>query len=364
MTSTVVIAPDSFKGSASADEVAVAIAAGWSGVRPDDRIVIAPMADGGEGTLLAMLRAVPDAERHAIEVTGPDGRTVSAEWLMLPDRTAVIELAATSGIGLMEQLAPMTASTTGFGEAIADALSARATRLLLALGGSASTDGGTGALTALGARFLDERGQRIPAGGAGLASLHAVDLSGLPSLPPRGAQILSDVDSPLRGPSGAAHVFAPQKGATPEQVAELDAGLVRLAAAVGAPDVAGAGAAGGTAYGLLAWGATLGSGAAAVGAAIGLPALIAGAGIVITGEGRYDEQSSAGKVSHYVAGLARDAGADVLLAAGAISADTRGYLLAVSLSELAGGPGAAMREPGRWSEAAGAELARSYSALR
>lgn len=358
------IAPDSFKGSATADEIATAIAVGWSAARADDRVVVAPMADGGEGTLLALLRAVPDARRHVVEVTGPDGRSVSAEWLMLPDRTAVIELAATSGIGLMHELSPMTASTAGFGEAIADALSGGATRLLLALGGSASTDGGTGALSALGARFLDEHGRRIPAGGGALSSLRSADLSGLPVLPPRGVHILSDVDSPLLGPTGAAHVFAPQKGATPEQVVELEAGLARLAATIGARDAAGAGAAGGTAYGLLAWGATLGSGAAAVGAAIGLPGLIADADVVITGEGRYDEQSSAGKVSHYVAGLAQDAGADVLLAAGLIRADTRGYLLALSLSELAGGPEAAMREPRRWSEAAGTKLARSYSALR
>lgn len=364
MASTVVIAPDSFKGTATADEVAVAIAGGWSSVRPGDRVILAPMADGGEGTLLALRRAVPGAVRHAVDVTGPDGRRVSAEWLMLPDRTGVIELAATSGIGLMQQLAPMTASTVGFGEAIADALSAGATRLLLALGGSASTDGGTGALTALGARFLDEQGEQVPAGGGGLTSLRSADLSGLPPLPPRGAHILSDVDSPLLGPAGAAHVFAPQKGATPEQVAELEAGLARLAATVGAPDVAGAGAAGGTAYGLLAWGATLGSGAAAVGAAVGLAALIADADVVITGEGRYDAQSSAGKVTDYVAALARDAGADVLLAAGLIHADTGGYLLASSLSDVAGGPDPAMREPRRWSEAAGVELARGYSALR
>lgn len=363
MPSTVVIAPDSFKGSATAAEVATAIAEGWAAVRTQDRIIIAPMADGGEGTLDAFQRAKPRARRRLTTVTGPAGRPVKTEWLMLPDQTAVIELAATSGIGLMQRLDPMVASTTGFGEAIREALAAGATKLLLALGGSASTDGGTGALTALGARFLDGDGQPIPAGGGGLATLHDSDLSGLPALPPRGVQILSDVNSPLVGPMGAAHVFAPQKGATPEQVGQLEAGLIRLARTVGADDIAGAGAAGGTAYGLLAWGATLTSGAAAVGTAIGLPELVAEAAVVITGEGCYDSQSAAGKVSSYVMGLGRNAGADVLLAAGIIRADTRGYKLAVSLQEVAGGTEAAIREPGRWSRAAGTKLARIYSAI-
>lgn len=319
------------------------------------------MADGGEGTLEAFQRAVPLARRHGITVTGPDGRPVEAYWLMLPDRTAVVELAATSGIGLMGQLDPLGAGTAGFGEAIAAALAAGATRLLLALGGSASTDCGTGALTALGARFVDVDGDPIPAGGAGLASLRAVDMSGLPPLPARGVQILSDVDSPLLGPNGAARVFGPQKGASPDQVALLEEGLNRLARTVGADDAAGAGAAGGTAYGLLAWGAELTSGAATVGEAIGLPALVAGAAVVITGEGCYDAQSGAGKVTDYVARLARDSGADALLAAGIIRADTRGYTVAVTLVEVAGGSEAAIREPDRWSRAAGTKLARIYS---
>ncbi len=309
MNATVVIAPDSFKGSASAAEIASALAAGWSACRQDDDIVLAPMADGGEGTLQAFQRAHPEATARRVTVTGPDGRPVNASWLMLPDRTAIVEVASTSGLGLLSELAPMDAHTLGFGEAIASALDGGAERLLLALGGSSSTDGGVGALTALGARFLDEDDQPVPLGGRGLGRIRRSDLSGLMPPPPGGMRVLGDVVSPLTGPSGAAHVYGPQKGATPEQITELDAGLVQFAHVLGRRDVLGAGAAGGTAYAMGIWGATFSSGAAAVGEAICLPALFSGATVVITGEGRFDSQSTKGKVSGYVADLARASGA-------------------------------------------------------
>ncbi|WP_314149630.1 glycerate kinase, partial [uncultured Leifsonia sp.] len=156
--STVVVAPDSFKGSASATEVASALADGWRSVRPGDVVRLAPMADGGEGTLDAFEVAVPGAVRHPVRVTGPSGDEVDASWLLLPDGTALVELAETSGLGLLRRPAPHDAHTIGFGQAIAAALDAGATALLLAIGGSASTDGGAGALTALGARLLDADG--------------------------------------------------------------------------------------------------------------------------------------------------------------------------------------------------------------
>lgn len=367
---TVVVAPDSFKGSATAAEVAEALGAGWHSVRPADTVAIAPTADGGEGTLDAFAVAVPGAQRRPVRVLGPSGEAVEAVWLALPDGVAVVELAATSGLGLLRAPAPFDAHTVGFGQAIAAALDAGATSLLLAIGGSASTDGGAGALTALGARLLDADGRPVAPGNRGLARLARVDLSGLRALPAGGARILSDVTSPLLGPDGAAAVFGPQKGATAEDVPLLDAGLARLAAVLeaaggggmpGPSDVSvaepGAGAAGGTGYGLRVWGATMAPGAAAVADALGLPERIAAADLVITGEGRYDSQSASGKAPEHVAALARRAGTPVLLAAGAITAEPHGFADAVALTDLAGGTDAALADPLRWARAAGAALA-------
>ncbi|PPG96236.1 glycerate kinase [Rathayibacter rathayi] len=342
----VVVAPDSFKGSVSAVEVAQALAQGWSAERPGDEIVLAPMADGGEGTVDALALAVPEARRHSALVTGPDDRTVSADWLLLPDGAAVVELASASGISLLDPLRPLTAHTRGFGRAIAAALDAGAQSLLLAIGGSASTDGGVGALRELGARFTTLSGHDIGDGGGALHGLASVDWRGLRALPAGGAVVLSDVTAPLLGDSGAAHVFAPQKGAGPEDVLRLDGGLRHLAAHLDAdPDAPGAGAAGGTGFGLLAWGARLSSGADAVGRAIGLPGLVAGADVVITGEGRFDAQTAAGKVPSYARGLAEAAGARALLVAGAITAPTSGFSKAASLTEVAGSASAALADP-------------------
>ncbi|WP_043710388.1 glycerate kinase [Leifsonia aquatica] len=374
---TVVIAPDSFKGSASAAEVATALAAGWAEVRPDDEFVLAPTADGGEGTLDAFAAAVPGAVRRPVRVLGPSGDLVDATWLQLPDGTAVVELAETSGLGLLRAPAPFDAHTIGFGQAIAAALDAGASALLLAIGGSASTDGGAGVLSALGARLLDGSGVAVVPGNRGLASLARVDLSGLRPLPSGGVRILSDVTNPLLGPQGAAAVFGPQKGAAPEDVPLLDAGLAWFAEALraasgrvaGAERVEGAGriavsvddpgtgAAGGTGFGLRVWGAAMTPGAPAVAEALGLPARIASADLVITGEGRYDSQSASGKAPEHVAELARRAGVPVLLAAGAITAEPSDFADAVALADLAGGSAAAIADPLRWARAAGADLA-------
>lgn len=360
---TVVIAPDSFKGTATATEVARALGAGWASVRPEDTLVLMPMADGGEGTLDAFAVAVPGATWMPVTVTGPDDRAVPTHWLLLPDGTGVVELANTSGITLLDPLRPLAAHSTGFGQAIAAALAHGVSRLYLALGGSSSTDGGVGALGALGAVFLDDTGRPVGPGGGALRALASVDLGALPALPPDGAVILSDVTNPLLGARGAAAVFGPQKGADAEQIAALDDGLARLAALLAVdPATPGAGAAGGTAFGLLAWGARLAAGSAAVGEALGVPAAVRGASAVITGEGRFDAQSAAGKVPSYLAGLAADAGARAFLAAGAIDADALDsqpgqFAAAVSLTELAGGTAAAMADPLRWLEVAGARLA-------
>jgi glycerate 2-kinase len=360
----IVIAPDSFKGSATATEVARSIAEGWASVRPNDELQLIPMADGGEGTLDAFEVAVPGAQRMPITVTGPDGRGVDASWLLLPATDAapagsgVVELACTSGITLLDPLRPLDAHTLGFGQAIAAALDHGVTRLLLGLGGSASTDGAAAALTALGARFLDAAGRTVVLGNRGLADVASSDLTGLRPVPDAGARILSDVTNPLLGPLGAATVFGPQKGADPATVAVLEANMARLATVLPAdPATAGAGAAGGAGFGLLAWGATLAPGSAAVGEALGLPEAIASADIVITGEGRFDAQSAAGKVPAYVAGLAAASGVGSMLVAGGIEAPTDAFVAARSLIELAGGLDAALTDPLRWLHEAGAAFA-------
>jgi glycerate kinase len=353
----VVIAPDSFKGTAEAPEVAAAIAAGWRSVRPDDEVVEVPMADGGEGTLDALAVAVPGSVRVPVAVDGPDDRRVETAYLRLPDGTAVVELAATSGITLLDPLRPRTAHTRGFGTAIRAALDAGAPALLLAIGGSASTDGGAGMLAALGARLLDDAGRAVPDGGAGLLRLASVDLSALVPIPPGGVLVLTDVVNPLLGPGGAAAVYGPQKGASPADVAALEAGLLRLAGLLPAdPAVPGAGAAGGTGFGLLAWGASLVPGASAVAAAAGLSAVVASADLVVTGEGRFDGQSAQGKVPEAVRALAAASGVPALLVAGAVDADPIGYIAAVSLTELVGRT-ASFADPAGSLRLAGADLA-------
>ncbi|MET0480974.1 MAG: glycerate kinase [Mycetocola sp.] len=356
----VAIAPDSFKGTATAIEVTTALAQGWLSVRPGDSLIRMSLADGGEGTLDAFELAVPGARRMPVTVAGPDGRQVEASWILLPDNSGVIELAVTSGITLLDPLQPMDAHTLGFGQAIAAAIDSGVDRLYLAIGGSSSTDGGAGALTALGATFFDENNHPIAPGGRGLASVASIDTSHLRAVPAGGAIILSDVTNPLLGPGGAAAVFGPQKGASEAQVAELDAGLRRLAAVLGTdPETPGAGAAGGTGFGLIAWGASIASGADAVGTVMRAPEAVSSATVVLTGEGRFDGQSDAGKVPSYVRSLAEQAGARPMLVAGAISAEPTGFAAAVSLTELAGSADAAMGETLHWLREAGAHLARS-----
>lgn len=365
---TIVIAPDSFKGSIAAADAAEALAEGWVSVRPADRIVLRPMADGGEGTLDAFAAAVPGARRMPVAVTGPDGVATDAAWLLLPATAdepwgvGVVELASTSGIELLgARRLPWDADTTGFGEAIAAALDHGVTRLVLGIGSSASTDGGSGLLTALGARFTDAAGEPVARGARGLGAVAEADLSGLRPLPPGGAVVLTDVTNPLLGRSGAAAVFGPQKGLAAHEVAAADAGLARLAALLPAdPSAPGAGGAGGAGLALLAWGAQLVPGASAVAELVGLPAAVADAAVVVTGEGSFDAQSASGKTPAHVVALAASAGARAALVAGRIAAasDVSGFAAAVSLTELAGSTDAALGEPARWLRAAGASLAR------
>lgn len=362
----VVLAPDSFKGTITAADAAAALAVGWAEVEPDASFVHRPMADGGEGTVAAFAAAVPDARRMPVAVKGPSGRTVETVWLLLPPSvsapqgTGVVDLASTSGIELLDDLRPWDADTTGFGQAIAAALDHGVSQLVVGIGSSASTDGGTGMLTALGARFLDASGAQVARGARGLADIATVDLAGLRPAPD--VRVLTDVTNPLTGPRGAAAVFGPQKGLVdPADIARVDTSLGVLAGLLGLdPQRAGTGAAGGTGGALVRWGGVLAPGAGEVAELIGLADAVAEADIVVTGEGSYDGQSGDGKVPSFIASLAGRSGARAMLAAGRITtdADTALFAASASLTELAGSPEAALAEPARWLRAAGAQLAR------
>ncbi|WAC52844.1 MULTISPECIES: glycerate kinase [unclassified Frigoribacterium] len=358
----VVIAPDSFKGSLGAPEVAAALAAGWSRSRPDDVVVTLPLADGGEGTLDAFERACPGSVRHESVVEGPDGRPVDAPWLTLPDGTAVVELASSCGLGLLSSPAPHDANTRGLGDVIRAAVDAGATRLVVGLGGSASTDGGAGALTVLGARIVDSLGEPVASGNHGLTTAARVDLSGLIALPPDGVTLLVDVDSPLLGPDGAAAVFGPQKGASVDDVLALEQGLERFASLVDVdPTTPGAGAAGGTGFGLLAWGARLQPGAVAVAETVRLAEALAHGDVVVTGEGSFDGQTAAGKTVSLVRRMADAVGVPVVLVAGAVDAPADGFADAVSTTQVAGGVAESTTRASYWVGEAAAQVAGRWA---
>ena len=330
----VLVAPDKFKGSMPASDVAAHVADGIRSMigtlEQAMEVVTVPVADGGDGTLDA---AVAAGYRHVpVRVTGPTGEDVDSGYAER-DGSAVVELADACGLARLPGgvLAPLTASSRGFGEVIAAALDAGCENLVLAVGGSASTDGGAGMLAALGARILDADGDPVPPGGAGLSAARVLDLSGLhPALAQAAIVLASDVDNLLLGAHGAAAVYAPQKGATPDDVERLDAGLAHwsglVAAARGvapgpsghpAADVAGAGAAGGVGFAAIAvLGATARPGIDLLLDVTGFHAALAGADLVVTGEGSLDEQTLHGKAPAGVAAAARAAGVPVVAVAG------------------------------------------------
>jgi len=319
---TVLIASDKFKGSLTAAEVAAAVGAGVRRVRPDAALVTVPVADGGDGTLAAAVAAgftlVP------VTAAGPTGEPVVTGYARRGD-VAVVELADVCGlVRLPAGLAPMTASSRGAGEVIRAAVDAGCTRLVLGIGGSASTDGGAGLLRGLGARLLDDAGRELPEGGGALARLARLDLS---TLAERVADIeivvACDVDNPLTGPDGAAATYGPQKGAGPGQVIELDDALTRFADVVALAsgrdlrDVPGAGAAGGVGFTALALlGAELRPGIDLVLDLVGFKGRLAEADLVVTGEGALDEQTLHGKAPAGVAAAATVAGVPVVAVCG------------------------------------------------
>ncbi len=327
----VVIAPDSFKESLSSLEVATHIAAGFRQIFPDADYVTVPVADGGEGTVEALVDAT-GGNHCTARVTGPMGAPVDAGYGLGGDgKTAVIEMAASSGLMLVPRAErdPRKATTRGVGELILAALGRGARHLILGIGGSATNDGGAGMAQALGIRLLDEAGAEIGPGGGALAGLARIDASGLdPRLKECRIEVACDVDNPLTGPDGASAVFGPQKGATPDMVRQLDANLAHFADCLkrdlGADvaGLAGGGAAGGLGAGLVAFlGAHLNPGVDIVLRAAGLERHLADADLVITGEGRMDSQTIHGKTPIGVARLAKRHGKPVIAIAGGLAAD-------------------------------------------
>jgi glycerate 2-kinase len=346
----VVLAPDKFKGCLGAAEVAAALRNGLLAARPDLEVACRPIADGGEGTIDAVVSA--GFSRVQDRVQGPTGEGVMASYARR-DGVAIVEMAEASGLARLPggRRAALTASTYGTGELIRSAIRSGCNHVVVGLGGSATTDGGTGLLRALGIRFLDSTGAELAEGGAALRHLERIDASGLDSaLKDISFTVASDVAVPLCGPTGAAAMFAPQKGASPEDVVVLEAGLDRLAnvmadyLGVDHSTRAGAGAAGGTGFALMSMlGASIRPGVDVVLDAVGFDEVVAGAQLVVTGEGAVDEQTLQGKAPMGVLRRALAAGAEVALVAGRIDVSASalrdcGFAEAWSLRELAEKP--------------------------
>ncbi|AXA66913.1 MULTISPECIES: glycerate kinase [Pseudomonas] len=324
----IVVAPDSFKESLSAAGVARALARGLRQALPAAEIIECPLGDGGEGTLDAVLAATGGEVREA-RVTGPLGEPVTARWGWLAEqRTAFVEMASASGLELVPRSRRdvLVATSRGTGELLHAALDAGAERLVLAIGGSATNDGGAGLLQALGVRLLDKQGQALGPGGAALAMLASLDVTALhPRLAEVEVVIAADVDNPLCGPQGASQIFGPQKGASPEQVRQLDAALAHFATVTAATlgrdvrEQPGAGAAGGVGFAALAFlQATFRPGIEVVAELVGLDDALIDADLAVTGEGRLDGQTLRGKTPAGVLRLAQRHGVPVVAVAGSL----------------------------------------------
>ena len=327
----IVIAPQGFKGNLTALQVARAIEKGIKRVVPGARTAIKPMADGGEGTVQALVDAT-GGKMMATEVTGPLGERVTAQWGILSDKvTAAIEMAAASGLPLVphEKRNPLVTTTYGTGELIQAALDNGCRKLIIGIGGSATNDGGAGMAQALGARLLDTKGKQLPFGGAALARLEHIDITGLDSrLTGFDVLLASDVNNPLCGPKGASAIYGPQKGATPELVKQLDAALAHYADVIqrdlglDLKEVPGAGAAGGLGLGLMVFlKARLVPGIEVIIDTTNLVETLKDADLVFTAEGRIDQQSAMGKVPTGVALKAKEFGIPVIALAGEIGDD-------------------------------------------
>jgi glycerate kinase len=374
----VVIAPDKFAGTLSATEAASAIAQGWRSVEPGDDLILAPMSDGGTGFLDTVASVF--AGLHETTVDDPLGRSVSASWLITSvagTTVAVIEAAQACGLHrlLPEERDPLHASSYGVGQLILTALNSGARRILVGLGGTATNDGGAGMAQALGVRLLDASGAELSRGAEPLERLHTVDLSALDKrLRDVDVVAVADVDNPILGPTGASLTFAAQKGADEAAAARLDGILRRyveaVVAATGADELAdqpSTGAAGGLAFSLMAFAsATVVDGVSLVADIVGLPAKVAAADVVVTGEGRFDWQSLRGKVPAGVAAIAGERGVPCIVIAGDVTLGRQemraaGVEAAYSVMDLAGSPGEAFAQPAYWVEKVASAAAREWS---
>ncbi len=357
----ILVAPDSFKGSATSAEVARALADGWKFIRSEDEIVIAPFADGGEGTLDCIESVTPGSVRIPITVQGATGIQHESSWLLVDSDTAVIEMATLCGITTVDKLDPLGAHSYGLGQAIKAALDDdRVNEILIAVGGSASTDAGMGALSALGFKGLDRTGKEIALGGGNLNLLARIENPVSFRKPIRGIMVLVDVQSPLTGRNGAAHIFGPQKGADAQQVELLDAGLVHFLTILGVPDQAGFGAAGGVSCGLAALlGASIVSGVETIAELIGLKVKINETDCVITGEGSFDEQSYRGKAVGYLLEIAKVQNRPVMIACGVNKNDESPTI--ISLVELAPTVESAIANSQHWLIESGKVLASRFN---
>ncbi|HEY5639320.1 MAG TPA: glycerate kinase [Dehalococcoidia bacterium] len=351
----IIVAPQEYKGTLTAEEAAAAIAEGTSRAVPDAAVETVAMPDGGPGTVRAVA-SVTGGERRVSRVQGPLGRPVDAEWALLPGGTAIIEMAAASGLTLLaedERDARVT-TTRGVGELVLAALDAGAGRLIIGLGGSATNDGGAGMAAALGARLLDAGGDEVAPGGAALARLERIDAG---RIDPRIAGVdvtgASDVTNTLCGPDGASLVYGPQKGASLEAAHELDAALENYARVIdrdlglAVRDVPGAGAAGGLGAGIIAFlGAEIRPGIDVVAEVVRLRERLDGADLLITGEGRLDSQTRYGKTVAGVARLAAEAGVPVIVVPGALGQGWEWALsVAAAVEPVVGGHAVALPAP-------------------
>ena len=341
MIKKIIVATDSFKGSLSAPEACRIIAAQAEKVFPQAEIIQLPISDGGEGLVEVAFNAL-GGERVVVQTCDPLGREIAAEYLKLADRSALIEMAGAGGLTLLNprEYDPLRTSTFGVGLMILDAIKSGANPIYIGLGGSATVDGGTGAATALGIHFFDEMGGKVTNGG-GLGSIQSLDLSGLRELSYSGKIVfLTDVNNPLCGPSGAAEIFGPQKGATPGQVRQLDRGLRNLAERIeqeigmDLKDIPGMGAAGGFALPFVAFmGAEIRSGIDFVLDVLRFDEKLVGSDLVITGEGRTDAQSAMGKAISAVARRAHEAAVRVAVISGALG-DGAEKMFALGVDDL------------------------------
>jgi glycerate kinase len=321
----VVVAPDKFAGTLSAGQAAAGMRSGWLRARPDDEVVVVPMADGGEGTIDVVAAAVTSSRRQTVEVADALGRAVVAEWLRLPDGRALVETAQACGLSRLPpaERDPKRTTTYGVGQLLAEVARCGAEEAVVGLGGSATVDGGAGMAIALGHRLLRADGNGVKVGGEHVAALRRVRRA-----PPLGLRVVAaaDVANPLLGAEGAVATYATQKGAAADDLAVLEIALTAMADTLerevpGGPwrELPGAGAAGGLGFALAALlGARLLPGAAVIADLVGLDAALDGADVVITGEGSLDAQTGRGKVPAYVAERARSVGARVYACAGRV----------------------------------------------